>query len=116
MSVIRSLVACLLSLILMLGSVTSAVARNEMAGVTDVTLCGTDGTVTVLQIDASGRPVSRAHDCPHCLAASVLGVLTAAPATLGPAPACSRVMPALATASPPAQTFAPMARGPPLAV
>lgn len=116
MSATRSLIACLLSLILMVGSVTFAVARQQAAGMTDVTLCGTDGTVTVLQIDASGKPASRGHDCPHCLAASVHGVLSAAPVAVVPLRAGTVVLPGLATAQPVAQTVCPSARGPPLTV
>ncbi len=116
MTMLRPLVACLLALILMVGSVTSAVARSEMTGMTAVTLCGTDGALTVVQIDASGQPVPMGHDCPHCLAASVLGVLGAAPVAVGPALVGTRVLPEFATDEPAAKTFAPVARGPPLAV
>ncbi len=117
MTMLRPLVACLLALILMVGSVTSAVARSEMAGMTAVTLCGTDGALTVVQIDASGQPVPIGHDCPHCLAASVLGVLGAAPVAVGlVALVAGRVLPGRTVALPPAQSLAPVARGPPLAV
>lgn len=112
----RALLACLLSLILMVGSVASAVARHQAAGMTDVALCGTDGVVTVLQIDASGNPVTRGHACPHCLAAPVIGVLPQVPAAAGPVRVGSHVLPELASAQPVAQTFSPLARGPPLAV
>jgi len=114
MSVMRSLIACLVSLILTVGSVASAVARHEMAGMTDVTLCGTDGTVTVLQIDATGKPAGRGHHCPQCLAAFVQGVLPAAPVAVGPVRIGTLVLPGLATAQPVAQTVSPLARGPPL--
>lgn len=114
MTRLRPVLALLLSLILMLGSVTSAVARHDMAGMTAVVLCGTDGAATVLRVDASGQPRLPAHDCPHCLAAPVLGVLTAAPVTPRLAlRGAGLVLPARATALPPAQTLCPTARGPP---
>lgn len=116
MSALRALIAGLLSLILMMGSVTFAVARHEGAGLTAVTLCGTEGAVTVVQLDAAGQPVARGHDCPHCLAASGLGVLAAGPVTLAPGRARDAVLPGQITAEPPAQGVAPLARGPPLAV
>ena len=117
MTLMRPLMACLLALILMVGSVASAVARNEALGMTDVTLCGSDGAVTVVQIDASGRPVAKGHDCPHCLAAASPGLLTDAPVAGGPsALVTDRVLPGLAAALTPAQTLSPSARGPPLPV
>lgn len=114
MTVLRPLLAILLALTLMMGSVASAVARSEMAGVTDVTLCGADGALTTLQLDASGNPVTPGHDCPHCLAAGAVAVLSGPALTPGLTGVRSAlVLPGLTGTLPPAQTLAPLARGPP---
>lgn len=76
----RSLLGCLMGLILLFGSVLGAVARNEQAGLTTVTLCGTDGAA--IQIDATGNPVKAGHGCPECVAAASMGALDAPPVVL----------------------------------
>ena len=114
---LRPLIACLLALILMTGSVATAVARGEMAGVTAVTLCGSDGALTTLQIDGAGKPVRPGHECPHCLAAGAVAILGAVPLPQGHAPRFSaHVLPGLTAALPPLHALAPLARGPPLLV
>ncbi len=117
MNALRPLIACLLALILMSGSVATAVARSAVSGVSTVTLCGTDGALTTRLIDATGNPVRPGHDCPHCLAAGALAVLNFA-ALPKPAIALTsaRVLPPLTATRPPAQTLAPLARGPPLPI
>ena len=117
MNRLRPLIAGLLSLILMVGSVTTAVARADMAGATEVTLCGTDGTLTTLQIDATGKPVRAGHGCQHCLAAAAVAILS------GPVMAADvaavrrdRLLPGLTMALPPVLALAPVARGPPFAI
>ncbi len=113
-ALLRPLIACLLALILMTGSVATAVARGEMAGVSAVTLCGSDGALTTLQIDASGKPVQPGHDCPHCLAAGALAIVDAAPPVPGhTALRGTRVLPGQTVSVPPLQALAPSARGPP---
>jgi hypothetical protein len=76
----RSLFGCLMGLILLFGSVMGAVARNEQAGLTTVTLCGADGAA--IQIDAQGNPVEVGHACPECVAAAAMVALDAPPAAL----------------------------------
>ena len=118
---LRPLVACLLSRLLVFGSLLGSVARNQMTGVTDVTLCGTGGAA-VLQVDALDNPVKPrpplpAPPCPHCLAASTVASLSAPPRSPGPGGAApDPVLPGLAAAWPPAQSPGPSARGPPLTV
>ena len=69
----RSILGCLLGLILVFGSVMGAVARKEQAGLATVALCGTDGAV--VQIDAAGNPVPGGHGCPDCVAAAAVAIL-----------------------------------------
>lgn len=106
----------LLTLTLLWGSVTEAVARSEMAGAADQVICGGYGTFT-LTLDANGNPVTR-HPCTHCLSAAVAAVLpgTAWVAAQGvswhsadPAPVAKPIC----HASP---TPCPEARAPPFAV
>ena len=78
---LKPLVALLLSLFLMLGSVAGAVARSEMSGATDQTLCGAAGATvlrgtTVLR-GARGRPCPKRRACPHCLAVGLVAGLVA---------------------------------------
>ena len=69
----RSILGCLLGLILVFGSVMGAVARKEQAGLATVALCGTDGAV--VQIDAAGNPVPGGHGCPDCVAVAAVAIL-----------------------------------------
>ena len=78
----KPLVALLLALILMLGSVVAAVARSEMAGATSFALCGT-GPATVL-LDPVGHAVQARHACPHCLATGLAAILPSATYTPEP--------------------------------
>lgn len=109
--------ACLLALILMFGSVAQAVARHGGTAETMVTLCGGDGAAVVLLLDAKGDPAPSSHDCPHCLAATVLAVLSIPPqmpalATLGG----QRLQPGPVLTLLAQETLAPSARGPPALV
>jgi hypothetical protein len=107
------LVALLLSLCLMLGAVTEAVGQTEMAGMSDLVVCGAAGQITVT-LDASGRPVPR-HPCTHCLAA---GGLALPVITLMPKPpallAATVQQPEIARWRPLTSRYAPSARDPPV--
>jgi hypothetical protein len=113
MMVRNPIVALLLALCLMLGAVSEAVARGEMAGMSDLVLCGGDGA-SVVTLDASGHKVQR-HPCTQCLAAGHVGLLVAPVMT--PGPVLSRAEP-LTWAVPRvrlmASTLAALARGPPV--
>ncbi|MEO8241329.1 MAG: hypothetical protein ABI832_03400 [bacterium] len=80
---LRPLFALLLSLALLWGSVVEAVARSEMAGVTDQVLCGGAVAVT-LTVDPNGSPV-KPHACLHCLCAGVAAVTVIPVALSAPA-------------------------------
>ncbi|MBI1169778.1 hypothetical protein GC209_00100 [bacterium] len=108
----RSILALLLSLILALASQSEAVARAEMAGATDQTLCGSFG-VTSVTLDASGHRIAP-HPCTHCIAAGVVAYL-ARPALLQAAPLTRglRLTPAQTAQTALRRALAPTARGPP---
>ena len=111
----RFCLALLLSLILTLAAQSEAVARSEMAGATDETLCGTSGTVRVT-LDATGHRIAT-HPCTHCLSASLVANLITPPGqTVAPARRTWR-----ATLVRTAQTSAPLAfarsaRAPPVLI
>ena len=109
----RALLALLLSLILALGSQAEAVARSEMAGATDQTLCGASGASRVT-LDATGHRISL-HPCTHCVSASVMADL-ASPIGLATAPIrrTYRVALAQTAQTPVPQAFVPLARAPPV--
>ena len=107
----KPLVALLLALILMLGSVVAAVARSEMAGATSFALCGT-GPATVL-LDPVGHAVQARHACPHCLATGLAAILPPASHTPEPGAINPQPRPAMALDAPLRQTPPRTARGPP---
>lgn len=107
------LVCLLLALCLMLGAVGEAVARGEMALMSDLVLCGADGQTTVT-LDANGKPTQR-HPCTHCLAAGAMALPQ--PAQAAKPPALLRAVPLVQTAAVwhlRASVLAPSARGPPV--
>ena len=110
---LRGCFAFCLAVMLSLTSVTAAVARGQMAGATDVVVCAGAGVVTIT-LDAAGRPVTVAHHCPVCTAASAASFAGAPPAIMSPltrseALAVAVVLPLHGGAMPVA-----MARGPPV--
>lgn len=104
----RVVIALLLSVLLTLASQAEAVARSEMAGAQDQAICGQAGLI----LDAAGKPIT-ARNCTHCLAASVAGHLTTAPALTRPLTRATRLRPA-ALRDPQSQPHpTAVARGPP---
>lgn len=106
---LRAVTALLLSLILSLTSVTTAVAAAQSAGALQVELCN-GHTVT---LDAQGNPVADPHHCPDCLAATPApdGTpvdLPARPMTRSEPHVCALPIPVEDEAAP-----EPAARGPP---
>ena len=111
MTRMRPLFGLILALVLVMGSVVQALARTEMLGASDLTVCGETG---VVQVDVIGHPLTRNHACPHCIAASAVAAMLTAPDLMRPAlQAGSDLRPGMQAMVPPAQTFAPSARGPP---
>lgn len=67
----RALNALLLSLLLAVTSVTTAVARGQEPMGLTLTLCS-EGEARTVTLDASGNPVSaHEHHCPDCLSGLV---------------------------------------------
>ena len=69
---IRSLFALLLALTLAATSVSAAVMHSEMQGAQQMVICSdsTAGSgLTTITLDATGKPIDRAHHCPECTAA-----------------------------------------------
>lgn len=56
-----------LCLTVLVTSVTSAVARGQMATGQMVQICA-DGQAISVMVDADGTPIDAAHRCPDCLA------------------------------------------------
>lgn len=112
MSQKNPLIAILLSLCLMLGAVGQAVAQAEMAGMTDLVLCGATGQTTVT-LDANGQPVQR-HPCTHCLAGIGMALGPQRPVSQPPAlQRAERLLHATRTPNLAATLLTPVARGPP---
>jgi hypothetical protein len=112
MRLLKPILALALCLIVLATSVTSAVARGQMATGQMMQLCANGATVTVM-MDAQGNPVDPVHPCPDCLA--VAASLPPAHVELG-LPNGNWVRVKLAPA-PPIVTntsLVPMARGPPV--
>lgn len=108
----RPLLALFLSLILALASQAAAVARSEMAGVSDQVICGQSGTDHVT-LDASGH-VIHARACQHCVAASAVADLSPAMATPArPIGQSTQLAQQPADRGPAARTVLPAVRGPP---
>ena len=108
----RFLTPLFLALVLAVASVTTAMARVQETGLTDLVICAQGGVETVT-LDASGTPVERPHHCPDCLAATPL-----LPETSGSV--APRLQPYVQAPSPPVTTptavplaYLPPARGPP---
>jgi hypothetical protein len=112
MNLSRSLVAFVLSVTLMLGSVATSVARSEMAGAGVLVLCG--GTQTSVLLDPMGNPLPSRHACPHCLAASVAAVLPQLVLTALPAPLAVQTGKSQTVSFPTRPSPTPLARGPPI--
>ena len=75
MASLRSYLAALLALVMVLTSQTMAVARGMELPSGEMVLCIGDGSVTVY-VDADGQPVDAPHYCPDCAAAGSPAVLT----------------------------------------
>ncbi|RHZ95956.1 hypothetical protein D1122_13900 [Cereibacter sphaeroides] len=113
-AMMRSLLACLLSLCLAAASLTVAEARGRAAGAQQVVICTGYG-VTAVALDAQGRPMGPLHPCPDCLGGLTLLALPQAPAlpalSLGRGEALAVLPPIRATA---AASPVPCARDPPV--
>lgn len=110
----KHILTAALCLIVIATSVTSAVARGQMATGQMVQLCAGGQAVTVM-MDAQGNPVDPAHPCPDCLA--VAAALPPANVELGLANghwvrAVVAPLPPVVASTP----LAAMARGPPIFV
>ncbi len=70
----RALLAVLLTLTLAWGSVQQAVAHGQMADAMEVVICGADGQISGISLDAGGDPKAP-HPCAPCLAATPLDLL-----------------------------------------
>ena len=108
----RSLVAFVLSVTLMLGSVTVAVARSEMAGAGVLDLCGSAQTTVLL--DPMGHSLPSRHACLHCLAALVAVVLPQPVPTPMPALLAVQTGQSQTVTLPTRPSPTPLARGPPI--
>ena len=114
MRLLKPILSFALCLTLLATSVTSAVARGQMATGQMVQLCANGQVVTVM-MDAQGNPVDPAHACPDCVA--VAAALPPPRVELGlPSGHWVRVelapLPPVVTSTP----LAAMARGPPVFV
>ena len=77
-SILRTLSALTLALVLTLTAQSMALARGKTMVAGEMVLCTGTGVVTV-QVDAEGNPVAPSHICPDC-ALTLLMSLAAAPA------------------------------------
>jgi hypothetical protein len=105
----RTLLALVLSVLLSLAAQAEAVARSEMAGATDQTVCGQ----ATLILDATGKPIA-AHPCTHCLAASAMATLTEAPTLTRPLTRATQLRPEATDAPQARPQPTALARGPPV--
>ena len=64
---INSILTLCLCLTMLVTSVTSAIARGQMAFGQTLVICA-DGAPLAITLDARGNPVTPAHTCPDCLA------------------------------------------------
>ncbi len=70
---IRSLFALLLALTLAANSVSAAVMQSEMQGAQQMLICSDSAagsSLTTITLDATGKPITSAHHCPDCTAAT----------------------------------------------
>ena len=112
----RVIIGLVLSVLLSLTSVTMAMARVQIAGSMQITICSGDGTHYEITLDANGNPIDVPHHCPDCAAATAPPPVATAPDLAQPmarsAPqVCALVLPDTVQAPP-----VPPARGPPNAI
>ena len=112
---IRRLCALLLALTLAATSVSAAVMQSEMQGAQQMLICSDSDAssgLSLITLDATGRPITGAHHCADCTAASpalLPGLIQTTPRSAAAAPPPPEPMPARASSSPPRQS----ARDPP---
>ncbi len=67
MSLLKLLLTLCLCLTMLVTSLTSAIARGQMAFGQTLVICA-NGAPLSITLDAHGNPVTPAHTCPDCLA------------------------------------------------
>ena len=75
----RSVLAALMVLVLVLGSLTHALARHAAPGAQVLVICTGAGLVRIT-LDAEGQPVEQPLPCPDCILTLAPPPATAAPA------------------------------------
>lgn len=112
---IRSLFALLLALTLAANSVSAAVMQSEMQGAQQMLICSdsdANAGLTLITLDATGKPIASAHHCPDCTVATAAllpGLTQLAPHTTATTPPHPLPAPDRASTTPPPQS----ARDPP---
>ena len=112
---IRHLFALLLALTLAASSVSAAVMQSEMQGAQQMVICSDSPAgsgLTTITLDATGKPIDRAHHCPDCtaaIAALIPDGVQFGPQNTATTPANPLLTPGRASTTTPAQS----ARDPP---
>jgi hypothetical protein len=68
---LRSFLTTVFAAVLALTSVTLVLGQHASAGVIQMVIC-TDMGAQTITLDANGSPIIASHNCPDCLAASVV--------------------------------------------
>lgn len=110
---LRVLLSFVLTLMLAVTSVTTAVAHARTIGAVELELCDAHGGTATVLLDAAGNPIADPHHCPDCLAATPApggapADLPARPLTRSEPHVCALPIPVEDEAAP-----EPAARGPP---
>ena len=93
---IRQFCALLLALTLAATSVSAAVMQSEMQGAQQMLICSDSDAssgLSLITLDATGRPITGAHHCADCTAASPVllpGLIEVAPHSAAITPARPR--------------------------
>lgn len=113
---IRTHIAAMLSLVLLLTGQSMALARTAPGPAGSIVLCTGTGTVTVM-VDETGTPMGPVHECPDCTTALHAVTLPGQPALPRHLPQ-SRTIPVTAAQIPgdAPGLFLPRARAPPVSV
>jgi hypothetical protein len=110
---LRVIMGLVLSVLLSLTSVTMAMARVQIAGSMQISICSGDGTHHEITLDANGNPIDVPHHCPDCAAATApppgaLAPDRAQPIARSAPQVCALILPDTVQTPP-----VPPARGPP---
>ena len=109
----RSTLVLILSALMVLTSLSMAVARTAPDAAGQMVLCSGEGSV-VVRVDEDGQPIGPAHYCPDCAMSALTGVEPASNLILLVAQGCSISLVITEVQVLTRSTHAAQPRGPPI--